>query len=169
MRSVDASPGARATAITGISEMAAARHREQRRIDLLAREIAGAAEEHQRVGARGGCSRPCRRRTAPPSPLSNLSMFTSGETARDWRWFRRIAGRRRQGGWPPNEEAIMNAAQRLHELGQSLWLDNLSREILDDGTLARYIREFALTGLTSNPTIFDKAIRKTKPLRPEHR
>jgi len=55
----------------------------------------------------------------------------------------------------------MNAAQRLHALGQSLWLDNLSREILDDGTIARYIREFALTGLTSNPTIFDKAIRKT--------
>jgi transaldolase len=55
----------------------------------------------------------------------------------------------------------MNAAQRLHRLGQSLWLDNLSREILDDGTLDRYIREFALTGLTSNPTIFDKAIRTT--------
>ena len=55
----------------------------------------------------------------------------------------------------------MNAAQRLHDLGQSLWLDNLSREILDDGTLAKYIRELALTGLTSNPTIFDKAIRKT--------
>jgi transaldolase len=55
----------------------------------------------------------------------------------------------------------MNAAQRLHELGQSLWLDNLSRGILDDGTLDKYIREFALTGLTSNPTIFDKAIRNT--------
>jgi transaldolase len=55
----------------------------------------------------------------------------------------------------------MNAAQRLHALGQSLWLDNLSREILDDGTLDKYIRELALTGLTSNPTIFDKAIRKT--------
>ena len=55
----------------------------------------------------------------------------------------------------------MNAAQRLHQLGQSLWLDNLSREILDDGTLDRYIRDLALTGLTSNPTIFDKAIRNT--------
>jgi len=55
----------------------------------------------------------------------------------------------------------MNAAQRLHALGQSLWLDNLSREVLDDGTLARYVREYALTGLTSNPTIFDKAISKT--------
>ncbi|HTS20990.1 MAG TPA: transaldolase [Casimicrobiaceae bacterium] len=55
----------------------------------------------------------------------------------------------------------MNSAQRLHDLGQSLWLDNLSREILDDGTLARYVRDFSLTGLTSNPTIFDKAIRHT--------
>ena len=55
----------------------------------------------------------------------------------------------------------MNGAQRLHALGQSLWLDYLSREMLDDGTLARYIRQYALTGLTSNPTIFDKAIRKT--------
>jgi transaldolase len=62
---------------------------------------------------------------------------------------------------PPDAEIPMNTAQRLHDLGQSLWLDNLSREILDDGTLEKYVREFALTGLTSNPTIFDKAIRKT--------
>jgi transaldolase len=55
----------------------------------------------------------------------------------------------------------MNAAQRLHELGQSLWLDNLSRELFRSGTLGRYVRDFALTGLTSNPTIFDKAIRHT--------
>ena len=55
----------------------------------------------------------------------------------------------------------MNNAQRLHDLGQSVWLDNLSRELLDDGTLARYVRDFALTGLTSNPTIFDKAIAHT--------
>lgn len=53
----------------------------------------------------------------------------------------------------------MNSAQRLHELGQRLWLDNLSRELLENGTLARYVRELSLTGLTSNPTIFDKAIR----------
>jgi len=52
----------------------------------------------------------------------------------------------------------MNAAQQLHDFGQSLWLDNLSRGILDDGTLARYIREYAITGLTSNPSIFEKAI-----------
>jgi transaldolase len=48
--------------------------------------------------------------------------------------------------------------QQLHELGQSLWLDNITRDMLDDGTLARYIDEFSITGLTSNPTIFDKAI-----------
>jgi transaldolase len=52
----------------------------------------------------------------------------------------------------------MNANQKLHELGQSLWLDNITRTMLDDGTLAGYIDELAVTGLTSNPTIFDKAI-----------
>ncbi len=52
----------------------------------------------------------------------------------------------------------MNPNQELHDLGQSLWLDNITRTMLDDGTLARYIDERAVTGLTSNPTIFDKAI-----------
>ncbi len=52
----------------------------------------------------------------------------------------------------------MNAPQQLHDLGQSLWLDNISREILADGTLAHYISELSITGLTSNPTIFEKAI-----------
>lgn len=52
----------------------------------------------------------------------------------------------------------MKATQRLHEHGQSLWLDNITRAILDDGTLATYIRDFSITGLTSNPTIFEKAI-----------
>ena len=52
----------------------------------------------------------------------------------------------------------MNHLQSLREAGQSLWLDNITREILDDGTLQRYIDEFAITGLTSNPTIFDQAI-----------
>jgi transaldolase len=51
--------------------------------------------------------------------------------------------------------------QQLHDLGQSLWLDNITRQILNDGTLQRYIDEFSLTGLTSNPTIFDHAIRNT--------
>jgi transaldolase len=48
--------------------------------------------------------------------------------------------------------------QRLHDLGQSLWLDNITRTMLDDGTLERYIDELSVTGLTSNPTIFDHAI-----------
>jgi len=48
--------------------------------------------------------------------------------------------------------------QALHELGQSLWIDNITRTMLDDGTLASYIDELSVTGLTSNPTIFDKAI-----------
>jgi transaldolase len=52
----------------------------------------------------------------------------------------------------------VNPTQRLHELGQSLWLDNITRTILDDGTLAGYVDELSVTGLTSNPTIFDKAI-----------
>ena len=55
----------------------------------------------------------------------------------------------------------MNKAQELHNLGQSLWLDNITREILDNGTLRRYINEFSVTGLTSNPTIFDEAIGNT--------
>jgi len=52
----------------------------------------------------------------------------------------------------------MKPTQQLHELGQSLWLDNITRDMLGDGTLRRYIDELSVTGLTSNPTIFDKAI-----------
>jgi transaldolase len=53
----------------------------------------------------------------------------------------------------------MKATQQLHDLGQSLWLDNITRELLTGGTLRRYRDEFSVTGLTSNPTIFDLAIR----------
>ena len=52
----------------------------------------------------------------------------------------------------------MNATRRLHDLGQSLWLDNITRGLLTSGTLARYIDDCAVTGLTSNPTIFEQAI-----------
>jgi len=52
----------------------------------------------------------------------------------------------------------MNKTKQLHDLGQSLWLDNITRTLLDDGTLARYIAEDSITGLTSNPSIFDAAI-----------
>jgi transaldolase len=53
----------------------------------------------------------------------------------------------------------MNATQKLHELGQSLWLDNITRGLLDSGTLNTYLRDFSVSGLTSNPTIFELAIR----------
>ena len=53
----------------------------------------------------------------------------------------------------------MKPTQALHEAGQSLWLDNITRALLDEGILARYVDEYSVTGLTSNPTIFDKAIR----------
>jgi transaldolase len=56
----------------------------------------------------------------------------------------------------------MKATQMLHELGQSLWLDNITRDLLDTGTLARYIEELSVTGLTSNPTIFDHAISNSR-------
>ncbi|MEU6011759.1 transaldolase [Streptomyces sp. NPDC047453] len=52
----------------------------------------------------------------------------------------------------------MKPTQALHEAGQSIWLDNITRALLDEGTLGRYIAEYSVTGLTSNPTIFDKAI-----------
>ncbi len=55
----------------------------------------------------------------------------------------------------------MKATQELHEMGQSLWLDNITRGLLMSGTLRRYIQEFSVTGLTSNPTIFDHAIKNS--------
>src|SRR5437016_1451755 len=53
----------------------------------------------------------------------------------------------------------MKATQLLHNLGQSIWLDNITRDLLDSGILKRYIEELSVTGLTSNPTIFDHAIK----------
>ena len=55
----------------------------------------------------------------------------------------------------------MKATELLHNLGQSLWLDNITRELLNTGTLKRYIDELSVTGLTSNPTIFDHAIKNS--------
>lgn len=60
-----------------------------------------------------------------------------------------------------NIQKEMKPTQILHNTGQSLWLDNISREILINGTLKSFIDEFSITGLTSNPTIFDKAIKNT--------
>jgi transaldolase len=56
----------------------------------------------------------------------------------------------------------MKATQLLHDLGQSLWLDNITRDLLDNGTLQHYINELSVTGLTSNPTIFDHAIKGSR-------
>jgi len=52
----------------------------------------------------------------------------------------------------------VKATETLHERGQSLWLDNITRSMLDNGTIQRYIGSYSVTGLTSNPSIFDKAI-----------
>ena len=56
----------------------------------------------------------------------------------------------------------MRATQQLHDIGQSLWLDNITRGMLTSGTMRRYIEEFSITGLTSNPTIFDHAIKGSR-------
>jgi transaldolase len=55
----------------------------------------------------------------------------------------------------------MKATLLLHNLGQSIWLDNITRDLLDSGTLKGYIDELSVTGLTSNPTIFNHAIKTT--------
>jgi len=55
----------------------------------------------------------------------------------------------------------MKATELLHNLGQSIWLDNITRDLLDRGTLETYVDEFSVTGLTSNPTIFDHAIKNS--------
>src|SRR5215510_7193554 len=55
----------------------------------------------------------------------------------------------------------MKTTQKLHELGQSIWLDNITRDLLNSGMLKRYIDELSVTGLTSNPTIFDHAIKNS--------
>lgn len=55
----------------------------------------------------------------------------------------------------------MKATQQLHDLGQSIWLDNITRELLIRGTLQRYISDYAVTGLTSNPTIFHNALKSS--------
>mgnify|MGYP001191668032 CR=1 FL=1 len=55
----------------------------------------------------------------------------------------------------------MKATQLLHNLGQSIWLDNITRDHLNNGTIKNYIDELSITGLTSNPTIFDQAIKNS--------
>src|SRR5712692_7484151 len=73
-------------------------------------------------------------------------------------------------GWPPTHGHpptrygrgdAMKATQTLHDLCQSLWLDNITRNLLRTGVLSRYVDELSVTGLTSNPTIFDHAIKNS--------
>src|SRR6185503_8617560 len=64
----------------------------------------------------------------------------------------------RPGGRSRKGVALMKPTAKLHDIGQSLWLDNITRTTLAAGTLEGYIDELSVTGLTSNPTIFDKAI-----------
>jgi transaldolase, mycobacterial type len=61
----------------------------------------------------------------------------------------------------PTRGSKLQATTLLHNVGQSLWLDNITRDLLDQGTLKRYIHELSVTGLTSNPTIFEQAIKKS--------
>jgi transaldolase len=56
---------------------------------------------------------------------------------------------------------MLEVTQLLHDLGQSIWLDNITRDLLNSGTLKRYATELSVTGLTSNPTIFDHAIKNS--------
>ena len=55
----------------------------------------------------------------------------------------------------------MKATQKLHALGQSIWLDNITRDLLTSGTLRKYIDDLSVTGLTSNPSIFDHAVARS--------
>ncbi len=55
----------------------------------------------------------------------------------------------------------MSSIEQLHKVGQSIWIDNITRDLLDDGTIGRYIAEWGVTGLTSNPSIFEKAVAKS--------
>src|SRR5262249_18367081 len=73
----------------------------------------------------------------------------------------RSAGDCRPGNGEQLEVNTMNATRLLHNLGQSIWLDNITRDLLNSGTLKRYIRDLSVTGLTSNPSIFDHAIKNS--------
>ena len=62
---------------------------------------------------------------------------------------------------PIQRNNTMKPTQKLYDLGQSLWLDNITRNLLSSGTLRRYVQELSVTGLTANPTIFDHAIKNS--------
>ena len=87
--------------------------------------------------------------SAPLKDVQTKFGFTPEKVVETAREVLKRRGRRR---W------LMKPTQKLHELGQSLWVDNITRDMLDEGTIQRYIDELSVTGLTSNPTIFDNAI-----------
>ena len=121
------------------------RHRVERREDHLVREIARDAEEHQRARTGG----------------SHQEIVEPGMRSICLLLHMRRAGRRimlDRGSQDDMATATTASATPLHALGQSLWLDNITRGLLTSGTLGRYIDEWSVTGLTSNPTIFDHAI-----------
>src|SRR5262249_1979473 len=110
-------------------------------------------------------------RSGPISPAHRLDLdlfhpLARASGARSHRRCRhQLAGRRKCG--PPTlifqyvRGDTMKATQKLHELGQSLWLDNITRDLLTKGVLKDYVKELSVTGLTSNPTIFDHAIKNS--------
>jgi transaldolase len=108
-------------------------------------------------------SRPvCCRRCCSRRPRWRCSVAKSGpppppptrDRCRPYTAVRRAPGHQATGGSP-----IMKPTQHLHDIGQSLWLDNIRRDLLTSGTLKHYIDDFSVTGLTSNPTIFDEAFK----------
>jgi hypothetical protein len=75
-----------------------------------------------------------------------------------------LAGRGMRAVTAAGHGEAMKPTQALHEAGQSLWLDNITRALLDEGILARYVDEYSVTGLTSNPAVFDWVSLEMSPL-----
>ena len=108
------------------------------------------------------------------APADDLTSYAAGSDgpdaadrllARDGRaWLSIRSGQRTPPSAPERADRgdSMRATRVLHDLGQSIWLDNITRNLLRTGTLRRYIDEFSVTGLTSNPTIFDHAIKNSQ-------
>src|SRR5215471_15584718 len=88
------------------------------------------------------------------APLPSTQPTSGGSNVAQWLEY--VTGKRLV-----RELATMKATALLHNLGQSLWLDNITRDLLNSGTLKSYIDELSVTGLTSNPTIFEHAIKNS--------
>src|SRR5262245_54980414 len=91
----------------------------------------------------------------PPFAWRGSSVVIDPCACKPWRLNAAYPSRGRDGG------DTMKATRILHDLGQSLWLDNITRNLLKTGALRRYVDELSVTGLTSNPTIFDHAIKNS--------